>query len=402
MTKLSLSNEHIYEVSQLNREVRALLEQNYAYIWVTGELSNVTQHASGHWYFSLKDKTAQIRCAMFRRSNQRVQFKVNPGQQVLIAASMSLYEARGDYQLIVEEMTLAGAGALRQAFEELKQKLNNEGLFKETNKKPLPPLPSCIGIITSPTGAAIRDILTTLKRRFPAIPVIIYPSAVQGERAASQLTQALAIANQRDECDVLIVSRGGGSLEDLWPFNEESVARAIFASQIPVISGVGHEVDVTISDFVADHRAATPTAAAAAAVPDHHEWLVRLQHTEQRCIKAIRHTIEHYQQQCDFLMKQLVDPRQRLAEHQRTLRYLFRALQQAERHQRHHKQQQLAQLSHQLHTLSPLATLQRGYSIVRDQKHGIVTDVSQVAVGDNIDVQLASGQLHCNVEKTSI
>jgi exodeoxyribonuclease VII large subunit len=394
-------SSNFYSVSELNRAVRALLEDNYSRVCVSGELSNLTQHSSGHWYFSLKDKTAQIRCAMFRRSNQHVKFKVAAGQHVLITASMSLYEARGEYQLIVEEMVLAGVGVLHQTFEALKKKLQNEGLFSAEHKKPLPQHPTCIGVITSPTGAAIRDILTTLKRRFPSIPVIIYPTAVQGTQAAAEISQALAIANQRGECDVLILGRGGGSIEDLWSFNEESVARAIFGSQIPIISAVGHEVDITISDFVADHRAATPTAAAALAVPDRREWLGIIHQHQQRLINRIRHQIDQYQQQCDFLSKQLVDPRKRLAEHKRTLHHLFHALQQAQRHFLHHKKQQLAQLSSQLNTLSPLATLQRGYSIVRDHKQHIVTQAQQVNPGDFIDIQLAHGKLHCSVRESN-
>lgn len=398
MDQFSPESQVVYEVSQLNRSVRELLEENYSHIWVTGEISNLIQHSSGHWYFSLKDKTAQIRCAMFKRSNQRVDFEVEDGQHVLINASMSLYEPRGDYQLIVEQLELAGAGALRQAFEQLKKKLDQEGLFDAKHKKTLPKLPRCIGVITSPTGAAIRDILTTLKRRFASIPVIIYPTAVQGELATNQICRALHIANQRQECDVLILGRGGGSIEDLWSFNEESVARAIFASKIPIISGVGHEIDVTIADFVADERAATPTAAATHAVPDSREWLATTQQYQTRLIRQIQQQIRQHQQQCDYLAKRLIDPRQRLQEHKRQLQYLYRALCLAQQHFLKHTQQQLVQLSAQLNTLSPLATLHRGYSIVRDSSQRIITRANQVRAGDAVDVQLSEGELHCQVE----
>jgi exodeoxyribonuclease VII large subunit len=265
--------DNIYTVSQLNREAKRLLAVHFLTVQVGGEISNLSQPSSGHIYFTLKDAQAQIRCAMFKGQQQRLRFKPANGNQVILTAQVSLYEPRGDYQLVVEHMEEAGDGALRQAFDRLKQKLLLEGLFEQERKQPLPLIPNRIGVITSPSGAAIHDILTVLKRRFPVIPVLIYPVAVQGEAAKFEITQALATANQRDEVDVIILGRGGGSLEDLWAFNEEIVARAIAASNIPVISAVGHEVDVSIADFVADYRAATPSAAAEAAVPHQDEWL---------------------------------------------------------------------------------------------------------------------------------
>src|SRR5690606_31569338 len=248
-------------VSQLNRRAKQLLETHLPLLWVEGELSNVSQPSSGHWYFTLKDDQAQVRCAMFRNRNMLVRFKPQQGQQVLLRARVSLYEGRGDYQLIAEHMEEAGAGALQRAYEELKQKLAAEGLFSDDLKQPLPSLPRHIGVITSPTGAAIRDILHVLARRFPAIPVTVLPVAVQGKEAAPQIVKAIQLANRADLFDVLILARGGGSLEDLWPFNEEVVARAIHASKLPIVSAVGHEVDFTIADFVADLRAPTPSVA---------------------------------------------------------------------------------------------------------------------------------------------
>ena len=254
--------QEIYTVSQLNAEARYLMEDNFESISLIGEVSNFARPSSGHCYFSLKDNNAQVRCAFFCHSQRGLTFKPESGQQVLVQAKVSVYEARGDYQLIVSQMQLAGEGALQVAFEKLKQKLAAEGLFDEENKLEVPEIPTCVGVITSPTGAAIRDILRVLHRRFPAVPVIIYPSAVQGNQAKEHLVSAIQKANARKECDVLILARGGGSLEDLWPFNEEIVARAIVDCDIPMVTGVGHEVDFTIADFVADQRCATPSAAA--------------------------------------------------------------------------------------------------------------------------------------------
>ena len=255
-------SQPIYSISELNSKARLLLENNLGSVWIMGELSNLAMPSSGHLYFTLKDSEAQVRCAFFRANRARMAFAPENGQQVLARANVSLYEARGDYQLIITEMQLAGSGALQVAFEKLKHKLQAEGLFDSARKKSIPQFPRAIGVITSPTGAAIHDILKVLRYRNPSIPVIIYPTAVQGADAKTQIVHAIELANQRDECDVIILARGGGSLEDLWSFNEEIVAHAIAASHIPIVSGVGHEVDVTIADFVADFRAPTPSAAA--------------------------------------------------------------------------------------------------------------------------------------------
>ena len=262
----------IYSVSQLNQEARTLLEEAFPMVWIEGEISNFTRPASGHWYFTLKDAKAQVRCAMFALRNRWVNFKPDNGLQVLARARISLYEGRGDFQLLIEQLEQAGDGVLQRAFEALKLRLASEGLFDTHIKPTVPNFPHCIGIITSPTGAAIRDVLSVLKRRFPAIPIIIYPTAVQGKEAAAQICAAIAKANQQALCNVILLVRGGGSLEDLWSFNEETVARAICKSLIPIVAGIGHEIDVTIADFAASQRAPTPSAAAEMVSPDCNEW----------------------------------------------------------------------------------------------------------------------------------
>ena len=263
----------VLSVTALNRRARQLLETHLPLIWVEGELSNLSCPASGHWYFTLKDEHAQVRAAMFRNRNQRIGRPPEPGQQVLVRGRISLYEQRGDYQLIVEHLELAGHGLLQKRFEEIRERLAAEGLFAAERKRPLPALPGCLGVITTPSGAAIHDILRVLRRRFPALPVYLYPAQVQGKAAPGDLVAAIELANRHDACDVLILARGGGSLEDLWSFNEERVARAIAASRIPIVCGVGHETDVTIADFAADLRAPTPSAAAELASPDSTELI---------------------------------------------------------------------------------------------------------------------------------
>jgi exodeoxyribonuclease VII large subunit len=282
------ADRDVYTVSRLNREVRVLLERGFGTLWLEAEISNFARPSSGHWYFSLKDAGAQVRCAMFRQRNMLCAFAAKDGQKVLVRARIGLYEPRGEYQLIVDHMEDAGLGALKRQFEELSARLNLEGLFAVGRKRPLPTLPTRIGIITSPTGAAVRDILHVLARRFPAVGVLIYPVPVQGAQAAADIIAALSLAARRAECDVLILARGGGSLEDLWAFNDERLARAIVASPIPIITGIGHEVDFTIADFAADVRAPTPSAAAELVVPDAAEWLdafVSLGTRLQRCMR---------------------------------------------------------------------------------------------------------------------
>jgi exodeoxyribonuclease VII large subunit len=436
----------IYSVSALNREVRALLENNFATIWVEGEISNFAAPHSGHWYFSIKDANAQVRAAMFRPNNRLLGFTPKDGMHVLAKARISLYEGRGDYQLIVEFLEDAGKGKLQKAFEALKKRLTEAGLFDATHKKPLPSLPQCIGVITSPTGAAIRDILNVLRRRFPAIPVIIYPTLVQGDSAAPAIVQMIQTANTRNECDLLILARGGGSLEDLWPFNEETVAYAVYNSQIPIITGVGHEVDFTIVDFVADLRAPTPSAAAELVTPaadeliaslkqrQHHlarlmsqqlnyrlqqvEWMfkhLQQQHPKQRLIERTQQldllTMELVRQQTQimnnyqFKLQQLqaklaqVNPLHSIREFKHQLSRNLQSLYYPLSHSLHKNQKSLGQLSVKLDALSPLATLKRGYAIVtRKKEQHILRKSKEVNIGDSIEIQLDEGKLSCTVE----
>ena len=292
---MAISQPVIYTVSPLNNVVRLLLEQEMGLVWLTAEISNLVQHSSGHWYFTLKDQQAQIKAAMFKGQNRRVSFRPQNGQQVLVQGQLSLYEARGDYQLIVEKMQPAGDGLLQMKLEALKTRLIAEGLFDPQRKRPLPSQPRQLGIITSPTGAAIHDMLTILARRDPALPVILYPSAVQGEGAVPVLLQALETAWRRNECDLLIIGRGGGSLEDLWCFNDERVVRAIATSPIPIVSAVGHETDVTLSDFAADLRAPTPSAAAELVSRDQQQQLHRLTQYQHRLQQAMQLQLQQQQ-----------------------------------------------------------------------------------------------------------
>jgi exodeoxyribonuclease VII large subunit len=435
----------IYSVSRLVRETRAVLEGSFPLLWVSGEISNLAQPASGHIYFSLKDEIAQVRCAMFRMKRQQLRFRPANGQQVLVRARVSLYEARGEFQLIVEHMEPAGEGALRLAFEQLKKKLAAEGLFDTEHKRPLPELPHQLGLITSPSGAAIRDLLSVLRRRFPALPVVIYPVQVQGEEAPQQIVRMLALANRRNECDVLILSRGGGSLEDLQAFNDEAVARAIHASQIPVVSGVGHEIDFTIADFVADQRAPTPSAAAELVAPDQMAWRQRMHQLAQRLELGQTRRLGLLGEHLHGLQRRLQrqHPAQRLQQRAQRLDELSQRLWRASdllllRHNRRLEQLQsrlqnqspvkrlerlrllhqalderlrrgmatrletarsrLAQQARDLHTLSPLNTLARGYAIVSRERDGkIVRAASEVELGESVKAQLSEGNLLCEV-----
>jgi exodeoxyribonuclease VII large subunit len=435
----------IYSVSQLNRETGLLLGEYFRTIRVEGEISNLSAPSSGHLYFSLKDAHAQIRCAMFRNQQRRLGFRPENGKQVIVTAEVGLYEPRGDYQLIVEAIEEAGHGLLQRTFDALKLKLSREGLFDPSRKQPLPALPKAIGIVTTPTGAAIRDILSVLKRRFAAIPVIIYPSSVQGENAKAELAKAIEAANRHGQCDVLILARGGGSLEDLWAFNEEIVARAIFDSRIPVISGLGHETDVTIADFAADFRAATPTAAAEHATPDQQQWLARYQALEGRLELQLKRKLREKQQSLDWLNKRLLqqhpgqklkrnalrteelelrlgqamqrkllhqysvldaqiatlwqfNPKNALKHYRQRQHYLSEKLTAAMRCQLDRFGQQLAKSSRTLHAVSPLATLNRGYALaVRQPDGALVRSVEQLAVGDSVRTRVADGQFTSRV-----
>ena len=432
-------------VSELNRRAKALLEEGIARVWVEGEISNLSNPSSGHVYFSLKDESAQVSCAWFRQRQRGPTINLKNGDQMLVFGKVSLYEARGNYQMIVEQLEPAGEGELRRRFETLKKKLSEEGLFDEEIKRPIPDLPTRIGLITSPSGAAVRDMVTVLRRRFPAIPVVIYPTSVQGEFAAPQIVAAIDTAIERDECDVLIIGRGGGSLEDMWPFNEEIVARAISDCPIPIVSAVGHEIDFTIADFVADVRAPTPSGAAELVVPDQAEWLRQLATTSARIAQLGRRYLEDRFQAIDWLSKRLtqsspaatvarqrdwlknlhqvmvavirtdLSARSRNVEGTR-LRLLQRSpavgvqqsirrmssleqrLKIAGRNVVDRLQQKLRLAARTLDSVSPLATLERGYSIVSDSETGrILTDASSVEAGVNIQARLAHGSLEATV-----
>jgi len=439
----------IYSVSQLNRKARNLLESGLPNLWVAGEISNLAQPGSGHIYFSLKDTSAQISCAMFRGANTRLRFKPKNGDQVLVQGRVSIYEPRGSYQLIVAKMEDAGEGLLRRKFEELKARLNEEGLFDESLKQPLPNLPSRIGVVTSPTGAAIRDILHVLARRYPLASVVIYPTRVQGDGAREEIARAIAVAAKRQECDVLIVSRGGGSLEDLWNFNEEIVARAIHACTLPVVSGVGHEVDFTIADLVADVRAPTPSGAAELITPDRDELLRSLKNIDRRIAVSVRHNwysnrqhhaqllarlksshpgavLRQLQQRADELTRQLATvlrgellnrqfqlqelrqllrnatPADRIARNKNNLEKLKLRLVNAAGRKVQSAQTRFSILTGELNAVSPLATLERGYAIVQtSDKATVLRDASDVKTGDRIQARLAKGMIDAVVDTVS-
>ena len=438
----------IYSVSRLNREVRVLLERGFGSLWLEAEISNFARPSSGHWYFSLKDAAAQVRCAMFRQRNMLCAFTARDGQKVLVRARIGLYEPRGEYQLIVDHMEDAGLGALKRQFEELSAKLAAEGLFAAERKRPLPSLPRRIGIITSPTGAAVRDILHVLARRFPAAAVLIYPVSVQGAQAAAEIIAALEVSGRRAECDVLILSRGGGSLEDLWAFNDERLARAIVASPIPVITGVGHEIDFTIADFAADVRAPTPSAAAELAVPDAEEWLnafvrfggrlqrcmrrrleeqrgrlrwltgraalvspvarlgaqaQRLDELEQGLVRALRRRLQEHRERLRWLAGRAaqVSPSTHLAQQRLRLDNLDQLLHRVWRHALNSRREKLLPLIRTLNAVSPLATLERGYAIVSVESGEILRNAAQAKPGTIIEARLAQGRVRAKVEGTS-
>ena len=443
--KLPFEERRILTVTGLNREARQLVE-GLGSVWVEGEISNLARPSSGHLYWSLKDSQAQVRCAMFRMSTRGLGFELANGRQVLVRARASVYEARGEYQLIVDYVEEAGEGALRRKFEELKRKLAAEGLFDADRKVPLPKLPRRIGVITSPTGAALRDVLIALRRRFPATAVLIYPTQVQGAGAAEEIARTLALADKRMDCDVLILTRGGGSLEDLWSFNEEVVARAIAAVQLPIIVGVGHEIDFTIADFVADLRAPTPSQAAELAVPDQLEWRARFTSFAQRLAQTVRRQLTDERRQLAMLEHRLAraHPGVQLRERAQKLDELeARLTRGAERRIAQLKfrlarlttavahanparalgaardrwrtargdlrrallrrleltQQRWKLADRALQSLSPLATLQRGYAIVMDSGGKVLTDAGATKPGAKLDVRLARGGLAVTVAK---
>lgn len=446
---MTTSSQTIFTVSRLNSTVRILLEQEMGLVWLVGEISNLTLHSSGHWYLTLKDAGAQVRCAMFRGNNRRVSFRPQDGMQVLVQARLSLYEPRGEYQLVLENMRPAGAGMQQLQLEQLKQRLQAEGLFASERKRALPALPRTIGLITSPTGAAIHDLLTVLGRRAPGIPVILYPAQVQGEQAPAHLISALACANRRQECDVLIIGRGGGASEDLAAFNDEALVRAIAASTLPVVSAVGHESDVTLADFAADLRAPTPSAAAELVSPDQREMQQRLLQLTSRLQQgwlrhqhALRHSLqllemklshlhpqrrlEQRQQRLDELAARLqrlpetqrqrlglqlqtMQQRLRLQDPQQTLRDAAHRLERLEHRlrqaqTRHHEMRQhaLGLTLTRLNAISPLATLSRGYSITQRAHGEVVIDARQVQIGERLTTRLHQGEVIVEVTETHL
>lgn len=436
----------VYTVTRLNREARAILEDGFPPLWVEGEISNLARPASGHLYFSLKDAQCQVRCALFRSRNTGFSFDPVNGMQVLARAQVSLYEGRGDFQLIVEHLEPAGEGRLRLALEALKRRLQAEGLFREEHKVPLPPFPRAVGVITSPSGAAIRDVLSILKRRCPALPVVVYPVPVQGPTAGAEIARALFMADRRKDCDVLILARGGGSIEDLWAFNEEAVARAIYASELPVVTGIGHEIDFTIADLVADRRAATPSAAAELVSQDQKGLLNQQRNLETRLLRALLSRVRRRQEALDGLSKRLVHPRRRLMDQSQRLDELWLRLaraahstrtlkmaklrEQTARLLRHDPQQALAlrlghcrhqearltraiaerlavhkerlsKLGATLNAVSPLSTLARGYAIVTSAARGrVVRDAAVLRPGDPVTARFARGEADCEVLRT--
>jgi exodeoxyribonuclease VII large subunit len=391
----------VISVSDLNRMARDVLERSFPLFWVSGEISNLTRAASGHWYFSLKDSTAQVRCVMFRGRNSYLDWVPKEGDKVEARATVTLYEARGDFQLTIEFLQRAGLGALFEAFEKLKQKLQAEGLFDESRKRTIPPFPRQIGIVTSADAAALHDVLTTLKRRMPGIPVVIYPTPVQGKGAANLIAAAIEKASRRAECDVLIVCRGGGSIEDLWQFNEEIVARAIVNCSMPVISGVGHETDFTIADFSADRRAPTPTAAAEMASPNREALLNSLLQQQQNLQRSMSYKLNRYMQQLDFLARRLLSPAQQLTHKRDNLAQLSTRLQNSVQQLLRRQQEKLLRLSLNLQHLNPNAVLNRGYALVQTRDGTIVRTSGQIDKGDLVNIRFAEGSADAEIRSTA-
>lgn len=429
-------------VSELNRQVKRMLEVSYAQVWVVGELSGLAKPSSGHWYFSLKDSKAQIRCAMFRGFNQRLRYQPKEGDKVIVRGKLSLYEGRGDYQLIAEGMEPAGIGELQAAFEALKLKLSAEGLFDQCHKKPVPTMPRSVCIITSPTGAVIHDILHVSRRRFPAMEINLIPVAVQGEGAAQQIAHAIRLANRHKPADLIIVGRGGGSLEDLWAFNEELVARAIHQSDLPIISAVGHEVDFSIADMVADLRAPTPSAAAEYITPDQFELSQKLDDQQRRLTFLFRNTIDRAQNKLQALQKRVQHPGKALEIKAQRAESLSKALEQLiqlgmqqhlsklssrqARLDRFHPQSQIEQAknhcarifarsnelvnthltrsqhqfslaANKLNLVSPLATMERGYSVLLNDKGKAIDSCEMVHPGDTVEARVQDGSINLEV-----
>lgn len=434
----------VYQVSDLTNEMRRLMEASYPEIWIEGELSSLSSPASGHLYFSLKDVQSQLRCAMFKGRASINRYRPKAGDLVRVRAKISVYPARGDLQCIVQHIEEAGVGTLQRRFEELKAALSQQGLFQQDHKKSLPSFPKRIGLITSPTGAAVNDVLSTLRRRCPAIPVTLYPAVVQGDTAAASLITAISNAVQHQHCDIIILSRGGGSMEDLWCFNDEQLAYAIHNCPIPIVSGVGHEVDITIADLVADLRAPTPTAAAEIISPDMSQFITGLKGLQQRLPQSIERSLQRLAQNVDTTGRQLVHPRQQLSTNFRNVALLTKRLQRTMKQKLEWQRNQVNQsnrrfqspkkqiklkiskidslsqrvalaqknnlqrtrhtftaMSEQLHLVSPLATLGRGFAIARNNNDAILRESKMVQINDTINIQLANGELKCSVQEVT-
>ena len=451
MSEAINSQQPALTVSQLNRRARQLLETHFPLLWVEGEISNLARPSSGHIYFTLKDEHAQVRSAMFRNRSANLGFRPQNGDHVIVRCRVGLYEERGEYQLIIEHMEQAGFGALQRRFEELKAKLSQEGLFDEIHKKPLPHYPNRLGIITSASGAALHDVLTVLARRYPALAISVYPVAVQGAEAPSQIVQALAQANHphpktgKPHCDLLLLTRGGGSLEDLWAFNEEKVARAIYQSNLPIVSAVGHEVDFTIADFVADLRAPTPSAAAELISQDQQELSAQLAGYDYYFSRQVKNRLQQNHQLLLALRKRLRHPREKLEAQGQKLDHLeLRLARLMQRHLSDHsvklgnlssrlnvqhpsqlldhqknkleqtqqrffdawyfsikeKRRRLQKAAELLQAVSPLATLERGYAIVTDSHKQLINQTARVNPGQRITTRIRDGALHCEVLET--
>jgi len=438
----AFSPQQVISVSELNRIAREALERNLPLLWVAGEISNFKRYDSGHCYFTLKDAQAQVDCVMFRHRAQLQGWAPRDGMQVEVRALPTLYEARGKFQLSVEVMRRAGLGALYEAFERLKAKLEQEGLFDPARKRPLPRFPRAIGVVTSLQAAALRDVLTTLRRRMPRLPVVVYPAPVQGEGAAERLAAAIALAGEQRDCDVLIVCRGGGSIEDLWAFNEEIVARAILACSIPVVSGIGHETDFTIADFVADVRAPTPTGAAELASPGRRELSKQLVHFAHRLSRIAVRGLESRMQRLDYFSRRLVHPGERIrnqlaelrhlatrltgaweraledcgwrlreaglrlaartpgvAEFRRSCAELARRLREGARQRLEAVTALLARLDAHLKHLNPRSVLGRGYSITQDRQGLVVRDAARLAAGEELRITFSRGWAEADVKR---
>jgi exodeoxyribonuclease VII large subunit len=389
----------VVSVSALLKSVRETLERRFPLAWIAGEISNFRPAASGHWYFTLKDEAAQVDCVMFRGRAAALDWQPAEGMRVEARALVTLYEPRGRFQLNVEHMRRAGLGPLYERFLKLKAKLEAEGIFDTGAKRPIPEHPKQIGVLTSLQAAALRDVLTTLRRRNPSIPVIVYPVPVQGEGASAKIAQMLATASQRAECDVLLLVRGGGSIEDLWQFNEEAVARAIRASRIPVVVGVGHETDVTIADFAADRRAPTPTAAAEMVSPSREELLARAGELAQRATREALRRIEYAMQAVDALARRLVHPRERLRTSRQLLGQLAARLTLGAARRMDAFDAQLARLKAGLTSLNPEAVLERGYSLTRDAQGVVVRDAAKLHAGERLTTTLARGWVESEVRR---